>query len=528
MRLFMTVNIKKMMSAQKALLTLLGACILMQLIVSVTFPYLTKFIVDNVLVKHQIGDLKHFLLITFILVLFLIPINISVNYLCSKFVQNIIFDLREKIGNQFLNARENAKDNGLFINSISNDAEVIGNQLLNLIIKSVPNLLLILLYLVALLSLNLKLTLYTFLSFPLFIIVAYVTSKKVFKLSKQLQEYRDQLINFLNAYVRNKLPIDLYGLKEEENKKFLGTIRHLRKVNIKSNTLLSFLININSLISTIVPLFTILLGSIMVMHHELSIGSLLVFNTFVGLIFSPLSQILDLPALYAQMKVSIERLEKTIQPNFQRNGDYQVKDLPSSIPLIVENLIPLVNEIPLFSKSLSCRLERGKFVRITGANGIGKSVLLKCLINYHSQFTGKIQKEVQDKFIYVPQETFLFEGSVKENLVKGLENYSEYELESLMEYLHFDVALDQSVSPFTMTLSSGQLQKIKLIRALLSDPTVLILDEVLSNLEESVIQEILCYLKAKNLTVLFVYHGNFDHFFEESEYEVLNLNNLSK
>ncbi len=228
------------------------------------------------------------------------------------------------------------------------------------------------------------------------------------------------------------------------------------------------------------------------------------------------------------MKVSIERLEKTIQPNFQRNGDYQVKDLPSSIPLIVENLIPLVNEIPLFSKSLSCRLERGKFVRITGANGIGKSVLLKCLINYHSQFTGKIQKEVQDKFIYVPQETFLFEGSVKENLVKGLENYSEYELESLMEYLHFDVALDQSVSPFTMTLSSGQLQKIKLIRALLSDPTVLILDEVLSNLEESVIQEILCYLKAKNLTVLFVYHGNFDHFFEESEYEVLNLNNLSK
>lgn len=524
----MTINLKKMIFTQKGLLSLLGGCILIQLIVSVLFPYLTKFIVDNVLIKHQTGALKSLLLMTFILILFLIPINIAVSYLCSKFVQNIVFDLRKEIGSHFLNDRENAKDNGLFINSISSDSEVIGNQLLNLLIKSVPNLLLIFLYLVALLSLNLKLTLYTFLSFPLFIFIAYVTSKKVFQISKQLQDYRDRLINFLNSYVRNKLPIDLYGLKEEENKIFFRNIRSLRGLNIKSNTLLSFLININGLISTIVPLFTILWGSTMVIHHELSIGSLLVFNTYVGLMFSPLSQILDLPALYAQMKVSIERLEKSIQPYFQVNEDYQVKPLPSSTPLIIDNLIPLVNDTPIFSKSLSFRLERGKFIRITGANGIGKSVLLKCLIDYHSQFTGKIQKRMQDRVFYVPQETFLFEGSVKDNLTKGLETYSVSELENLIEHLKFDVDLGQTVSPFTLTLSSGQLQKIKLIRALLSEPTVLLLDEVLSNLEESVIKDILHYLKSKHLTVLFVYHGNFEHFFEESNYDVLNLNDFSK
>jgi ABC-type multidrug transport system fused ATPase/permease subunit len=145
------------------------------------------------------------------------------------------------------------------------------------------------------------------------------------------------------------------------------------------------------------------------------------------------------------------------------------------------------------------------------------------LVYYHKNYTGTIAKETSKKIVYVPQENFLFDGTIKDNLIKGLSEHKEEKLNFFVRLMEFELPLTQKVSPFQMTLSSEQLQKVKIIRALLSKPDLLILDEVLSNLEDKVIIEFIKFIKRSNLTMLFIYHGNFDSFLSEEEYKQINL-----
>ncbi|MBB5888187.1 ABC transporter ATP-binding protein [Lactovum miscens] len=521
----MKINYKNIFVKHKFLLFILGIFIFLQVVVSTVFPYITKFIIDNVLVSGHLQNLRTILIITMVLVVSLIPINVAISYFSSKWLQLIIFDFRQKIAERFLDSKENSKNNGLFINTIINDCEVIGNQLLSILLNSIPNILLIILYMVVLLSLDLKLTLLILLTIPVFVFVSYITSKKVFTLSKKLQEYRDRLIGFLNAYVRNKLLIDLYKLKDVEQKEFTNSVEQVKDVNIKTNTILSFLGNISGLLTVIIPLITLFFGSLLVVHHQLSLGSLVAFNSYSAMLFLPVGKLLDIPALFSQMKVSIARIESL---NFSSEtyslGEYKFSTLKDKELLFVKNFIPYVEHKALFTKRLSFSLLEEDILRISGSNGVGKSILLKTLVGYHENFEGEIKKKPDSQIVYVPQENFLFDGTIKDNMIKGIESYETDQLLRLINTLSFELPLSQEVSSVTIALSSGQLQKIKLIRALLSKPNILILDEVLSNLEDSVVFNFISYIKEMKMTTIFIYHGNFDLFLNKTEYHSIDLN----
>lgn len=152
-----------------------------------------------------------------------------------------------------------------------------------------------------------------------------------------------------------------------------------------------------------------------------------------------------------------------------------------------------------------------------------KSILLKCLIQYHESFYGTIWRKENQKIAYVPQDNFLFEGSVYSNLIKGLEEYDQQHLKYFIELLSFDVSLDDEVTPFRITLISGQQQKIKIIRALLSKPDVLILDETLANLDEEIVIRFMRYIKDANLSIIIVNHGSLEKVLQSFEYKILEL-----
>lgn len=515
----MTINLKKIFTQNKLLLFFVLLFIFIQIIISSIYPYLTKLIIDHVLLKHQLEDLKKILLLTLALILIQLPINVGVSYLCAKWTQTIIYRLREQLGILFITHKENAQKNGLFINTLSNDCELIGNQLLTIILNSVPNILLIFLYVLILFQLNKKLTFWALLIIPLFLIISFITSKQVFRLTKKSQYCRDQLIAFLNAHVRNKLLISLYHLHAEEKKKFLTVSKQVKQTNVKTNTILAFLNNLASLITVIVPLFTLFMGSIMVIHQEMTLGTLIAFNSYTSLLFTPLSKILTLPPTYSQMKASVERIEQTefIESSFQQ-GNY-LKTLKTHKTLLQTiDLIPYSQNTPLFINPLNFKIEKGEIWQLTGPNGCGKSILLKCFIHYHENFSGTIQLAKDTLVAYVPQESFLFEGTVKDNLLKGLQQPQLEQLTYFIQLFKFDVPLTQKVTPFNLNLSSGQLQKIKLIRALLSKPDILLLDEVFANLDTTTVNTLITYIQEIKLTTVFVYHGNLSQLISKENY----------
>ncbi|MGK0607337.1 ABC transporter transmembrane domain-containing protein [Enterococcus gilvus] len=520
----MAIQIKKLLRKHTAILVILAAFIFLQILISAIFPYLTKWIIDDVLLKQQFDELKRILVGTVLLILLQVPVNIVVSYFCAKWTQLVTLDLRMTLSQGFLNHKENPQKNGLFINTLTNDCELVGNQLLTITLNGMPNVLLIIVYLVILVHLNSFLTGITMLVVPLFLVITYITSKKVFHLTKELQHCRDKLIEFLNSHVRNKLLIDLYGLKKEEQQQFATVATQVKNVNVRTNTILSFLNNLSSLIAVVTPLVTLFVGSLLVIHNQLSLGSLMAFNSYIALLFGPMGKLLTLPPMISQMNASIERIE---QANFKEedvhNGVYEYTDLPDKQQLIVKNLCPYIGQQSLLSHELSFSLTHGELVRLTGPNGVGKSIVLMCLIHYHENFTGQIQLDNHQQVVYVPQENFLFEGTIQDNMIKGLEKYERTLLQDLLNLLKFELPLQQTVTPFTMDLSSGQLQKIKLIRALLSQPDILLIDETLANLDHNVGKNFFRFITKQKLTTIFIYHGEVSDWLDTIPYRTITL-----
>lgn len=522
----MKLDISLLVKKRKFMLILLFGLVLGQMVISAIFPYITKYIIDDVLLKGRLTNLKSILIYTVTLIILQIPINIGVSYCSSKWVQLLIFDLRLEISQKFLTSKENSKENGLFINAIISDCEIIGNQLLTILLNGIPNVLLIILYSIALLNLSWKLTMNIMVVIPLFLFISWLTSKKVYSLSNELQKHKDRLTAFLNLYVHNKLAIDLYGLRDEEENNFISTSEKVKDSNIKTNTIMASLSTILGVITVFIPLMALFLGSVMVVNGELSLGSLIAFNSYTALLFSPWSKVLTIFPLLAQTKVSFKRIE---QLNFSSvdgsriTGEYKTLSSDSPVVLKCENLSPCIDGEKLFKLPINFSISQGEILRVVGENGIGKSILLKCLVRYNQDFFGEICIKDDKEIIYVPQDNFLFEGTVYSNLVKGLKEYDEKQMDRLVQLLSFDVDFAKKVTPFKINLSTGQLQKIKIIRALLSNPDILILDETLANLDEATIFRLINYFKEINLAVIIVNHGSLNKFLKPSEYKTLEL-----
>ncbi|EOT44559.1 ATP-binding cassette domain-containing protein [Enterococcus columbae] len=257
----------------------------------------------------------------------------------------------------------------------------------------------------------------------------------------------------------------------------------------------------------------------------MSIGTLITFNSYTTLIFSPLSKILTIPTNISQLNASIERIETNVLPtSFVHNGTFAKEKLEDDQIISIHNYLPFVENTALFTRPLSVCFKKGYIYRIIGRNGIGKSLFLQSIIQYYTNYSGNILVSKDSSISYVPQENFLFDGTIKDNLTKGLSNYDEQDLYNFMNLFNCKLKLNQEVHSYSLKLSSGELQKIKLIRALLSKPDIILLDEVFANMDQTTIQTLIDYLLANNLTTIFIYHGELSSEIDNLNFQIINLN----
>lgn len=146
------------------------------------------------------------------------------------------------------------------------------------------------------------------------------------------------------------------------------------------------------MIATITSLVTLFIDSLLVINNRLGLGSLIAFNSYTALLFTPINKLLTLPPIYSQMRTSVERIEQSDFScvNYIQGTYIKTAEIDSAL-VIVENFIPYVEDRALFSKGLNFAIRKGEIVQISGRNGSGKSILLKSLINYRENFLGIIK-----------------------------------------------------------------------------------------------------------------------------------------
>ncbi|NOU77052.1 ATP-binding cassette domain-containing protein [Paenibacillus sp. LMG 31458] len=251
-------------------------------------------------------------------------------------------------------------------------------------------------------------------------------------------------------------------------------------------------------------------GGYLVFHSELTLGELVSFNTFLGMLIWPMFAIGELMNIMQRGNASLDRVNETLgyKPD--------VKEDPKATTLLLPNTISF-NEVTFRYPSssidnlvnISFHLQRGQTLGIVGRTGSGKTTLLKQLLREYPLGQGAIvisETPIEKLTIdtlhgwigYVPQEPILFSKTVKENIMFGRSQGTEEELLQALELAAFrkDVeflpeGLQTLVGEKGVALSGGQKQRVSIARALYVDPEILMLDDALSAVDAKTEAEII-------------------------------------
>jgi ATP-binding cassette, subfamily B, bacterial len=272
-------------------------------------------------------------------------------------------------------------------------------------------------------------------------------------------------------------------------------------------------------------------GAGLVRSGQLSTGALIAFILYIDMFFSPIQQLSQVFDSWQQTRVSVGRIAELMRvetltpiatqpvPPGVLRGDIEIRDLHFAYPLppdpsrveqrrrgpadprLMETVDALASKPPEALRGISLHIAAGETVALVGETGAGKSTVVKLLARFYDPDTGSVLVDGRDlrtldlpafrrQLGYVPQEAFLFTGTIRDNIAYGRPDASRADVESAARAVGAHEFISQlsagylhELSERGRSLSAGQRQLIALARAELVDPVVLLLDEATSNLD---------------------------------------------
>jgi ATP-binding cassette, subfamily B, multidrug efflux pump len=369
-----------------------------------------------------------------------------------------------------------------------------------------------------------KLTLASILPFPIMAVAMNIYGKKIHERFTQAQDafgdMNDQVlesiqgVRVIRAFVQEKadearfhqLTTDVY----EKNIK-VAIIDALFEPTIKILVGMSYLIGLGY-------------GAFLVFHKEITLGELVSFNVYLGMLIWPMFAIGELINVMQRGNASLDRVNETLayKPDVENHRDPVAINVPETIEfhnVTFRYPSSKVNNL----QNVSFSIKRGQTFGIVGKTGSGKTTLVKQLLRQYPLGDGEITisgipidrialDQLQGWIGYVPQDHVLFSRTVRENILFGNREASDEQLEKAIDLasLRKDLSilpegLNTLVGEKGVALSGGQKQRISIARALIKDPEILILDDALSAVDaktESVIIENIRRERAGKTTII--------------------------
>ncbi|MCP3774491.1 ABC transporter transmembrane domain-containing protein [Paenibacillus sp. MZ04-78.2] len=268
-------------------------------------------------------------------------------------------------------------------------------------------------------------------------------------------------------------------------------------------------------------------GTYLVFRQRISLGELIAFNVYLGMLIWPMFAIGELINVMQRGNASLTRVEEIVsyEPEVQDGKSLEQVALPHTIQFDCVSFRYPSSQADNLS-SIALRIDRGQTVGIVGRTGSGKTTLLRQLLREYPIDRGgiavsgipieRIPLQTWKQWIgYVPQEQLLFTKTVKENVQFGKEHATEQEIFHALELAAFlqDLytlpdGVDTLVGERGISLSGGQKQRLALARAIISDPEILLLDDALSAVDAKTEAKIIDHLRAerKGRTTLIATH----------------------
>jgi subfamily B ATP-binding cassette protein MsbA len=523
-------DILELIRPRRAVLAFGFALMVINRVSGLVLPYSTRYLIDNVIVKHQVQLLRPLVLAVMGATIIQGITSFSLTQLLSKAAQRLITELRQKvqshIGRLAVSFHDSNKS-GTLVSRIMTDVEGVRNLIGTGLVDLVGGVLTAGIALVVLFRISTMMTLiaFTFLTcFALALRKAFGTIRPIFReRGKITAEVTGRLSESLGGV---RVVKGYHAEEREENVFSSGVLRLLDNV-MRTLTATSVMSLSASLLLGIVGAVIMYVGARQIMSGALTIGGFFTYTLFLGFLIAPIMQIVQVGTQLTEAIAGLERTHEILSENREDQDPKRTFTLPEiqgnvdfvHVGFSYDGSRKVLNDVSFHSAP-------GTVTALVGSSGSGKSTTIGLISAFYAPTEGKVLVDGIDlstvrldsyrtQLGVVLQESFLFDGTIRENVAFSRPDATEEQLMRACRIARVDEfaesfpdQYDTIVGERGVKLSGGQRQRISIARAILAEPRILILDEATSSLDsesEAMIQEGLSYLM-KGRTTFVIAH----------------------
>jgi len=514
-------DIRAMMRPRRRVLAIGFLLMFVNKICSLVLPGSTKFLIDNVINKHQTQWLMPLVLAVVAATVIQGATSFGMTQLVSKAGQKLIAELRRKVQAHVGHlpvAYYDANKTGVLVSRIMTDVEGIRNLLGTGLIEFIGGVLMAVMVLAVLLYISTLLTVLALVIMIAFLLVlrrAFTTIRPIFRERGKI-----------NAEVTGRLTESLGGVRvvkgyhaeaREEDVFSKGVQRLLDNV-LKSLTATSFMSLSATVLMGIVGALIMFVGAhqMTATPPTMTLGGFMSYTMFLAFLIAPMFQIVAIGTQLTEALAGLERTREVLRERPEDQDPRRTQSLPEITGQVVFDHVNFAYDAgKTVLHDVSFRAEPDTVTALVGSSGSGKSTIIGLITAFHTPESGAIFVDGVDlstvrldsfrtQLGVVLQETFLFDGTIRENIAFARPGATEAQIMEACRIArvdefaeNFEKKYDTIVGERGVKLSGGQRQRVSIARAILADPRILILDEATSSLDsesEALIQEGLKYL----------------------------------
>lgn len=527
-RLYVLKNIRKYVSKIKGSIIGLVLISLMTVPISLLSPKFFQILIDDVMWEKKIGCLGTVIIGLFaVFILRFICDGISLN-LSNRVLNTFSYNIRKDVFTKYNRVPyyliEKMETGDLKMRFID-DVDSLGNFIKEQVISYISTVLIVIITLYMSFYISKTMTLYCLLIVPFVFLINYLISVGSKKINAKIRNLNSKYYTSTHNTLQFWREIKAQNSEGTFIERFKGYRNILAKLGFKSIRYWAYSEVFNDFKANyLTKVFVYIIGAFFVMKQEISVGTLIMFSEYFAMLFSALDGLNSKRIALNTNSPYYERIFETFTFPEESTDKLQISDLSNGI--IIRSLnFSYMDEHPVLT-NVNLEIKKGDYIAIVGKTGCGKTTLVKLIMGLYPADKGQILidgvciEQIRKSSLYdligmVMQDNFLFNMSIRENLLLANESATESELVAACKKANiydFVVSLpngfDTEIGERGVKLSGGQKQRISIAAALLRKPRALIFDEATSSLDkpsEDVINDAINEI-SKDITVIVITH----------------------